>query len=68
VRIRKCSNLTGNWHDREVPVSQHDLDQWYATGISVQRAFPHLSADDREFLLTGITPEEWAGMFPEGDE
>jgi hypothetical protein len=29
---------------------------------------PHLSADDREFLLTGTTPEEWNDAFPENDD
>jgi len=26
---------------------------------SIQMAMPHLDADDREFIKTGITPEEW---------
>ena len=68
MRIRMRSRLSGNWHDREINVSQHDLDAWKKSGQHVQHAFPYLSADDREFLLTGITPEEWAGVFPEGDE
>lgn len=29
----------------------------------VQDVFPELSADEREFLLSGITPEEWAIIF-----
>jgi hypothetical protein len=30
----------------------------------VQEAFPHLSKEDREFLMTGITAEEWLAVFP----
>jgi len=30
----------------------------------VQDAFPNMNADDREFLMTGITPGEWLAMFP----
>ena len=30
----------------------------------VQDAFPKMNADDREFLMTGITPGEWLAMFP----
>ena len=30
----------------------------------VQDRFPNMSADDREFLMTGITPTEWNKMFP----
>jgi len=37
-------------------------------GAMIQNAFPMLGADDREFLMTGITPEEWAEMFGEGDD
>jgi hypothetical protein len=29
----------------------------------VQNAMPHLSADEREFIMTGITPTEWDEMF-----
>ncbi|WP_396189902.1 hypothetical protein [Flavobacterium sp.] len=29
----------------------------------MQDAFPHLSADDREFIMTGITAEEWNELF-----
>jgi len=34
----------------------------------VQVAFPNMSAEDREFLMTGITPTEWTHMFREGAE
>jgi hypothetical protein len=27
-----------------------------------------MSAEDREFLITGITPEEWNATFPKEDE
>ena len=25
----------------------------------IQDAFPHINVEEREFLLTGMTPEEW---------
>lgn len=34
------------------------LSEWQS-GLMIQEAFPMLSADAREFILTGITPEEW---------
>jgi len=36
----------------------------------VQDAFPHLSKEEREFLMTGITAEEWLAAFPakQGEE
>jgi hypothetical protein len=39
-------------------------DKWQA-GAYVQDAFRGLSADDREFFMTGIDAETWDNMFPE---
>jgi hypothetical protein len=30
----------------------------------VQEAFPNMALDDREFILSGITPKVWAEKFP----
>jgi hypothetical protein len=37
------------------------VDMWRA-GNLIQNAFPFLDADQREFLLTGMTAEEWDDM------
>jgi hypothetical protein len=29
----------------------------------IQNVVPHLSIEDREFLISGITPEEWKELF-----
>lgn len=34
----------------------------------IQDAFPTLSAAEREFILSGTTPEEWGKMFPKEDD
>ena len=31
----------------------------------IQDFFPELTDDEREFILTGITPKEWGALFPE---
>ena len=35
-----------------------ELYAW-KTGTVIQEAMPRLNADEREFVMTGITPEEW---------
>jgi len=32
--------------------------------ILAQEAFPAMKAEDREFLMSGITPDHWNKMFP----
>jgi|TARA_B100000424_G_scaffold47347_1_gene32922 hypothetical protein len=49
-------------HTREIPVTQEQIDAW-KSGELIQNAMPNISADDREFLMTGITPEEWDAHF-----
>jgi len=48
---------------RNIPEAQW---QKYLNGELVQRAFPTMSADDREFLISGISPAGWKETF--GDE
>jgi len=51
----------------DLPISQEQLAA-YAAGALVQVAFPQLNAAEREFILTGITPKEWAEVFGEDDD
>ncbi len=41
-------------------------EQWnlFRSGVAVQKALPHLSADEREFLISGIPPGEWDKWIP----
>jgi len=40
-----------------------DLDRWQYGDALIQNAMPYLTSDQREFLMTGITPEEWEKTF-----
>jgi hypothetical protein len=60
--IKKTSMFTNRDHECEIDVTQEQIDSWQ-NGELIQNAMPHLSADDREFLMTGCTPEEWEEAF-----
>jgi len=51
--------LSGITQTRELPVTQKQLDIYEHTDEKIQDVFPELSAGDREFIMTGITDEEW---------
>jgi hypothetical protein len=55
--IRK-SMLSGVTRSRDIDVTEEEYDRW-RSGVLIQRAMPHLSSVDREFIMTGITEEEW---------
>jgi len=52
---------------REITVNGSDLFK-FRQGAFIQDAFPYLSEDDREFLLTGTCDKCWDKMFPEEDD
>lgn len=60
--IHRTSAITGKRHTRDIPVTTQQLKAW-RNGVLIQNAMPNLSPDDREFIKTGITPEEWAATF-----
>ena len=47
-----------------LPINSQELDRWHR-GELIQDVFPDLSDDQREFLITGITAEEWQETFGE---
>ncbi|TXG75964.1 hypothetical protein E6Q11_05775 [Candidatus Dojkabacteria bacterium] len=49
-------------HEMDLPITQEQIAAWEA-GTLVQYAFPHLTASQREFIMTGITEQEWNDMF-----
>jgi hypothetical protein len=60
--ITRISPFSGNTISLDIPVTQAQLDAW-ASGSLIQDAMPNLSADEREFIMTGITAQEWDDMF-----
>ena len=65
VRVVQVSPISGNINTMELPIRQGQIEYWQASSELVQNVFPHLNADEREFLMTGIMPEEWGQAFPE---
>lgn len=60
------SVFTGNTQSMSLPLTEAQFTSWRSSGAYIQTALPHLTPDQREFLLTGATPEEWDDAF--GDE
>jgi len=56
--INKRSILTGKMNTMDLPVTIEQIDRFNA-GELVQRVFPELTDEQREFILNGITPQEW---------
>ena len=57
-------------HIIDSPYDAEEIGKWLADRLMgnrnalAQDAFPLMQSDDREFLMSGITPEHWNKMFP----
>jgi len=62
--------VSGNCVFTGKPYAVRDIpkEQWEAfqNGKLAQNAFVGMNADDREFLISGISPEGWEGTFGGG--
>jgi len=58
MKITKKSTLTGNVSSMELDVTICQLAKWQG-GEYIQKVFPNLTSDEREFLISGITKSEW---------
>lgn len=67
TEISKVSIISGRKHTRTIVLDPADLERWQNSEVLIQHAMPYLSADDREFLISGATPDEWHSVFGDDD-
>lgn len=51
-----------------VTVPEVGYRQWATGNALIQKALPSVSKDDREFLISGTSPEGWNAMFGEDED
>lgn len=64
--IQRKSPFSGKVREMDLPVTEEQLARW-AAGELAQNVWPELSPNQREFIMTGISPEEWDETFKEPD-
>lgn len=68
LRVSRKSDLTGRVNTLDLPVTEQQLQQWLGTpeqpGQLIQQVMPHLSTEQREFLISGCSKKEWDDTFP----
>lgn len=70
MRITRTSKISGTTRTKEIaitPAQLREVDDPQRKRL-IQEILPHLSPSDREFLMTGITEEEWENIWADGEE
>jgi hypothetical protein len=62
----RTSILSGITRTKEFDVTDEQYNAWKC-GALIQNVMPHLSFDEREFLISGTTAEEWEAFTEEAD-
>ena len=65
--ITRKSIFSGKERTLDLPITQRQIDAW-KNGVCIQDAMPQLTTAEREFLKTGMTPDEWDTLFQEKGE
>ena len=70
IPVTMTSIISGKQHTRMYEMTTEQIAHYTNANRTkmIQEIFPELSNEDREFLMTGITPEEWAAAFGDGDD
>jgi hypothetical protein len=63
MKIVRTSQVSGITRTMDLDVTEEQLALYSLGQVAIQDCFPGLSADEREFIKTGITAEEWDQVF-----
>lgn len=64
VRLSGPCIVTGNLFSVVVPIAA--AHKYFVENALAQDAFPELSKPEREFLISGVSPEGWQELLQEG--
>jgi len=57
--VTRNSPFGSGAHAKDFNIPIERFVQYYSGEGLIQQVFPELDPDDREFIMTGITPDEW---------
>jgi len=61
MKITRTSRISAETNVMEIDVTLEQIAEWEG-GMLIQDAMPNITSDEREFIMTGITPQEWDSM------
>jgi hypothetical protein len=58
IQFIRRSPFSGIEHSMVIDVTEEQVERW-ERGMCIQHAMPNITDWEREFIMTGITPDEW---------
>ena len=67
MMVTRKSMMSGEVRTLNLDVTNEQLQRWRA-GELIQNVMPKLTPSEREFIITGVTDEEWQESMRETDD
>jgi hypothetical protein len=67
MMVTRKSMMSGEVRTLNLDVTNQQLQRWRA-GELIQNVMPKLTPSEREFIITGVTDEEWEDSMREEDD
>lgn len=64
MKIARVSPITHELREREFDITADQYRRWL-NGELIQNVMPELSDEEREFIISGCSSDEWDFLFPE---
>jgi hypothetical protein len=61
--IKRKSAISGIERTRSIPVNPDDYIAYKSGVVNMEESMPYLTDEDRDFIISGIIPEEWEKIF-----
>lgn len=65
MQITRKSIVSGKERTLDINITEDQLKRWENGEGLIQNIMPNITPDEREFILTGITNDEWDETFKE---
>ncbi len=66
MKICRRNPLHDGYITMDLPITKEQFNDW-RSGTLIQNAMPNLTSDEREFVISGITPGQWDELCPDVD-
>jgi len=63
MKVTRISAFTGNTNTMDLNVTADQMECFSKGDVLIQQVFPNLNSSEREFIKSGVTPEEWDDVF-----
>ena len=60
--IFRTSTISGKLQGMDINITPEQINK-IDSGALIQNVVPNLTRDEREFIISGITRDEWDGLF-----